>query len=101
MTGLGSLQAPSGGCCGEDRLEVRVVCHSGAHRRPPVAVVGRTDPGGEVGSQGMDGPEGLSRSQWAIMRLDQVQAKKWGGAGRAGADFKLIKPWCWQAGHLE
>ena len=49
----------------------------------------------------MDGPEGLRWFRWAIMRLDQVQAEKWGGVGRAAADFKLIKPWCWQAEHLE
>ena len=57
-------------------VEVRVGSHSGAHRRPPVVVVGRTDPGGEIGSQGMDGPEGLRWFRWPIMRLDQVQAEK-------------------------
>ena len=86
---------------GRQTVEVRVGSHSGAHRRPLVAVVGRTDPGGEVRSQGMDGPEGLRWFRWAIIRLDQVQAEKWGGVGRAAADFKLIKPWCWQAEHLE
>ena len=55
----------------------------------------------EVRLGARDGPEGLRWFRWPILRLDQVQAEKWGGVGRAGADFKLIKPWCWQAEHLE
>ena len=54
-------------------VEVRVGSHSGAHRRPPVAVVGRTDPGGEIGSQGW--ARGI-----ALVQMANIEAGP--GAGR-------------------
>lgn len=76
---FGSSQAPSGACCGEDRLGKGDVGPDwGAHRCPLVAGTGRTDlGGGGAGGENL-GPcwRGLRCSRWKRMGLDKVKAQE-------------------------